>query len=104
MSNKSLLLKTVSVLVLSLFCGAISFATSPAQQYKDALYEKYLESLEQSRDAYINMLQTAKKMKIEKSPWIDSACVRIGEINKILGDVKDSTCCAKKDSVKVNKK
>lgn len=104
MVKKSFKFKLMSGLILSLLIVNIPFAVTPNQQYKDALYEKYLESLEQSRDAYLNMLKIAKKMKIEKSQWIDSACVRINEINRILGDVKDSTCCIKKDSIQTNKK
>jgi hypothetical protein len=97
--------KAVAALTLALFfAGLASAALSEAQQYKDALYEKYLESMEKARDNYLDLLHTAKKMKIEKSRWIDSACVRVKEINQFLGDNKDSTCCVKKDSVQVPKK
>jgi hypothetical protein len=101
---KSSMFKFVSGIIITILITNISFAASPAQQYKDALYEKYLESLEMSRDSYLNMIKMAKKNKIEKSQWIDSACVRINEINKILGDVKDSTCCIKKDTTQIKKK
>jgi|WetSurMetagenome_2_1015567.scaffolds.fasta_scaffold400290_1 hypothetical protein len=90
----------IAVVAIAFLFQNASPATSEAQQYKDALYDKYLESLEKARDNYLQLIRTAKEMNIEKSRWLDSACARVNEINKFLGDNKDSTCCKKPEPAK----
>ena len=66
-------------------------------RYTDILKEKYFESKVNARQEYIKVIAKAESLGIEKSPYLDTCCYHISEIDSLL---KENTRVKYCDSIK----